>query len=114
MASLTKKDKGAAAPEARECANCLALEGQHGVTLKACTRCKLTHYCGRACQTAHWKAGHKQQCLTPEERRAPQPEPAAVIRGTAKVSTTHAEQGPDECPICLDPLASSPQYGRTR
>ena len=55
-----KKDKGAAAPEARECANCLAPEGQHGVTLKACTRCRLTHYCGRACQTAHWKAGHQE------------------------------------------------------
>ena len=37
-----KKDKGAAAPEARKCANGLAPEGQHGVTLKACTRCKLT------------------------------------------------------------------------
>jgi hypothetical protein len=83
MASPTKKDKGAAAPEARECANCLAPEGQHGIGLKACTRCKLTHYCGRACQSAHWKAGHKQQCLTPEERRAPQPEPAAAIRGAA-------------------------------
>ena len=28
-----KKDKGAAAPEAEECAHCLAPEGQHGVTL---------------------------------------------------------------------------------
>jgi hypothetical protein len=52
MAS-TKKDKGAAAPEARECANCLAREGQGGATLTKCTKCKLTTYCGRACQNAH-------------------------------------------------------------
>ena len=36
------KDKGAFAPEAKECANCLAPDGRHGVTLKACTRCKAT------------------------------------------------------------------------
>jgi len=59
MAS-SKKDKDSSAPEAKECDNCLAPNGRHGVTLKACTRCKVTHYCGRACQTAHWKAGHKQ------------------------------------------------------
>ena len=62
----TKKDKGAAAPEANVCAHCLAPEGSHGVVLKACTRCKVTHYCGRACQTTHWRAGHKQFCVTPE------------------------------------------------
>jgi len=67
----TKKDKGAA-PEANVCAHCLAPEGSHGVVLKACTRYKATHYCGRACQSAHWRAGHKQFCVTPEER-APQP-----------------------------------------
>ena len=33
--SSTKKDKGATAPEAKECANCLAREGRHGITLKA-------------------------------------------------------------------------------
>ena len=44
-----KKDKGAAAPEAKACANCLAPDSENGVALKACTRCKLTHYCGRAC-----------------------------------------------------------------
>jgi hypothetical protein len=61
MASPTKRDKGAAAPEARECANCLAKantqKGQGGVTLTKCTKCKLTFYCGRACQKAHWTPG---------------------------------------------------------
>jgi hypothetical protein len=55
------KDKGAAAPETSECGNCAAPEGKNGVTLKPCPKCKLTSYCGRACQAAHWKAGHKQR-----------------------------------------------------
>jgi len=59
--------KSAAAPEIWVCAHCLAPEGQHGITLKACTRCKAALYCGRACQTAHWRAGHKKICVTPEE-----------------------------------------------
>ena len=99
MAS-SKKDKDASAPEAKECANCLAPEGRHGVTLKACTRCKATHYCGRACQTAHWKAGHKQFCVTPEER-APQPaSPSPTSSGAA------ADHRAFECAICLDSLTS--------
>ena len=81
---MTKKDKGASAPEAKKCANCLASDGENGVTLKACTRCKITDYCGRACQTAHWKAGHKQHCVTPEERRAPQPASNPPIGGNTR------------------------------
>ena len=68
MASIPTKKKKGPAPETRLCAHCLAPDGQHGVALKACTRCKATFYCGRACQTAHWRAGHKQFCVTPEER----------------------------------------------
>ena len=60
-----KKDP---APETKECAHCLAPDGQHGVALKACIRCRAAFYCGRACQTAHWRAGHKQFCVTPGER----------------------------------------------
>ena len=101
-----KKDKGAAAPEAKACANCLAPDGENGVIVKACTRCKLTHYCGRACQTAHWKAFHKQFCLTLEER-APQlassPPPTSQ---DAKPSDWRNDKGPVECAICLDPLVS--------
>jgi len=76
-----KKDKGAAAPEARKCTHCYCpvSEGSHGTVLEAFTRHKATHHCGRACQTAHWQAGHKQFYVTPEER-APQP-----------ASTTHMQ-----------------------
>jgi len=107
--SSTKKDKGASAPEAKECANCLAPDGRHGVTLKACTRCKTTHYCGRACQTTHWKAGHKRFCVTPEDR-VPQlpPEFPSEARISAHNWREELESaGANECPICLELLDSN-------
>jgi ankyrin repeat protein len=27
-----------------------------------CSKCKQYRYCGRDCQTAHWKKGHKKEC----------------------------------------------------
>lgn len=27
-----------------------------------CSRCKACLYCSKACQTAHWRAGHKKEC----------------------------------------------------
>ena len=96
----TKKDKGAAAPEARVCAHCLAPEGQHGVALKACTRCKATQYCGRACQTAHWRAGHSTQCVTPEERVPQDSQEALAARSRMLDDMASAKK--KECVICLD------------
>lgn len=32
------------------------------LTLKKCQRCGQVVYCCRACQVAHWKAGHKREC----------------------------------------------------
>jgi hypothetical protein len=31
--------------------------------LKACERCRSAWYCGKECQTKHWKAGHKTDCV---------------------------------------------------
>jgi TPR repeat protein len=39
---------------------------------KACSRCKLVHYCSKECQVAHWKrevGGHKQFCIAPADRK---------------------------------------------
>ena len=49
----------------KSCSNC---QKEELVTreYKCCTRCKVACYCGKECQTAHWKAGHKQQCEKPK------------------------------------------------
>ena len=46
------------------CANCFVLEKNFDEDKKLliCTRCKQIGYCSRACQVAHWKKGHKEQC----------------------------------------------------
>ena len=33
-----------------------------GTPLDVCVNCRCTFYCGKACQTADWKAGHKKEC----------------------------------------------------
>ena len=44
------------------CASCSAESGPGGAALKPCSRCKAVSYCGKECQRAHWKAGHKAAC----------------------------------------------------
>jgi TPR repeat protein len=41
------------------CANCQ----KRPVKLQKCSRCKAAMYCGAPCQKAHWKAGHKMDCV---------------------------------------------------
>lgn len=43
---------------------------QDGGRLQKCVRCQRVAYCGRECQKAHWKRGHKREC-TPVEGAAP-------------------------------------------
>ena len=43
------------------CANCMLSLG-HG-TKMCCVECKAAYYCDRDCQMAHWKAGHKKDCV---------------------------------------------------
>ncbi|KAK7042158.1 MYND-type domain-containing protein [Favolaschia claudopus] len=38
--------------------------------LKACSGCGQRFYCGRACQTAHWKSTHKRECAAEKAKRA--------------------------------------------
>ena len=54
-----------AAPSPDRCTQCgawaadLAREDRK---LLKCSRCKRVRYCGRECQRAHWRAGHKAEC----------------------------------------------------
>ena len=43
------------------CANCMLPLG-HGSKM-CCVECKAAYYCDRDCQMAHWKAGHKKDCV---------------------------------------------------
>eukprot|EP00614_Pseudopedinella_elastica_P006137 CAMPEP_0172603112 /NCGR_PEP_ID=MMETSP1068-20121228/23311_1 /TAXON_ID=35684 /ORGANISM="Pseudopedinella elastica, Strain CCMP716" /LENGTH=592 /DNA_ID=CAMNT_0013404727 /DNA_START=649 /DNA_END=2429 /DNA_ORIENTATION=+ len=102
----------------RACANCDALDDLPGTPLSACARCQLVFYCSKPCEVQPWEqkpGGHKQFCVTPEERRpaAAQPEqseskptpgiPKSQV-GSAKMSTPAKC---DECAICLESLDPS-------
>ena len=49
------------------CAHCAAdlPEGRKS----CCVECKAAYYCGRDCQMAHWKAGHKKDCVKKLKKR---------------------------------------------
>ncbi|KAG2497980.1 hypothetical protein HYH03_004239 [Edaphochlamys debaryana] len=36
--------------------------GEVDLPLKRCSGCRTVRYCGRACQQAHWRGGHKEEC----------------------------------------------------
>ena len=48
--------------DARVCAQCGRMTTPSGARLRQCSRCRGPRYCGIECQTAHWRAGHKQDC----------------------------------------------------
>jgi hypothetical protein len=52
---LEKKLRGCDAPA------CAETEGMTG-QFKKCASCARTWYCSKACQVAHWRAGHKREC----------------------------------------------------
>jgi len=88
--------------------------GQEGAS-KCCSGCKEAIYCSIACQTQHWKAGHKHKCVKAEKPSAATaaataaamatatPRPAAA-GGAAQGSGGSASAGDEECAICLDAL----------
>lgn len=65
-----------------------------------CSRCKVTHYCGRECQVAHWKE-HKKECkdlialasgvrLNPPDEMKP-PDGYASVSANFKTGNTFSE-----------------------
>ena len=109
-ALMTKKKKQAAgAASHRECAECGAPEGTVPTMILhlSCNKCKITFYCSRACQASHWKTGgHKEHCVTPEQRsRAAQEKAAAAVAKSNKSKAGAAAAEEAECPICLELLS---------
>ncbi|PRW57503.1 putative splicing factor 3A subunit 1 isoform A [Chlorella sorokiniana] len=52
-----------------ECAAC----GKHALQLMKCGACKTVAYCSKACQTQHWRAGHKHECAALKAARSSKP-----------------------------------------
>ena len=108
-----KKKKGTApgaTPSLKDCANCGAAEGTvSGVVVhRPCSRCKITYYCSVKCQKRHWKqGGHKQHCMTPEQRSASAAAAAAEESSPKRGVAAEEEEG--ECAICLESLGSGVQ-----
>jgi len=48
----------------KECSNC----GGHEFPLWNCSKCKISSYCGKACQIQHWNDGHKLFCIPFQQR----------------------------------------------
>jgi hypothetical protein len=44
-------------------------EAKGGTDLKLCTGCRVYKYCSPACQTAHWKGIHKNDCRQAKTER---------------------------------------------
>ena len=79
----------------RECANCAISD----IILQSCSRCKLVAYCGKACQTQHWKqGGHKHFCV-PLDLRVPPPKEPRKAQSTEDADKV-------VCSICLDPMVT--------
>ena len=58
-----KQDMDASELSVTRCEHCGISASKDGPKLAKCARCKEDSYCGRECQLAHWKAGHKGVCV---------------------------------------------------
>jgi hypothetical protein len=65
---LKESSKKVESIDDEECANC-GIKSKRSL-FKKCSRCKLTSYCSKSCQSQHWSAvgGHKKFCLISIQR----------------------------------------------
>lgn len=56
---FVKRLEGRGAQMMYQCSQCMnVLEN-----VLVCSRCKTAYYCSKACQTLHWRATHKKECV---------------------------------------------------
>ena len=94
--AMPMKKKPSSSDNAGACANCERVNPR----MSSCARCGLVFYCGRDCQSVHWKE-HKPQCI-PKADRVPQP---VGNSGRPPITRESSSQDEEECAICLDLLA---------
>jgi hypothetical protein len=69
----------------KRCANCGVASDSPILTLSLCARCKTVWYCGRSCQSAHWKQHKAQGCVkggakADARQKAPQDYPITLTK----------------------------------
>ncbi|KAF8184153.1 hypothetical protein K438DRAFT_1974738 [Mycena galopus ATCC 62051] len=57
-----ESEKTLPAGTSKKCGSCGKEEEPNETTLLRCSRCLGCSYCGKECQTAAWKRGHKREC----------------------------------------------------
>jgi len=60
----------------------------------SCLWYKMLLYCPRACQSVHWKGGHKKECGTENKKKSDQP---GEVSSTMKASAPGEHPPPDLC-----------------
>jgi MYND finger/Sel1 repeat len=76
-AKLVQRDSVNPMKILNQCACCRKPSG-NGCAIQLCSKCKGIGYCGRECQTRHWKMGHKRDCKVVEDCRKALTLPSAV------------------------------------
>lgn len=102
---LAKEESGGEdffAAQRVSCAFCNTVKAGTSAKLQSCARCRAVWYCGRACQVAHWKAGHKHVCVPVDvsdvapPAPSPAPSPAPPPAPPPKPDSTPPRQGREQ------------------
>jgi len=83
------------------CGNCSVPE-KGASKLSACARCGLVAYCSKEYQRAHWKANHKQHCVSKADRVSQAPKSSDIFKKSEPSWASAVGKG--VCSICLDSL----------
>ena len=98
-----KKVKKNSKPDGKVCGNCSAPEGNESAPkLLACARCGLVVYCSKDCQRAHWKANHKQHCISKAYRVPQHQKPPDISKG----ADANAAASGKMCVICQNEFST--------
>ena len=75
---------------------------RHDSDMKSCKGCMTAKYCGKKCQTLHWKK-HKHTCKATGQRNSVEVEITFLAPGTDKVLMTHPSLQPGGPNYCSPP-----------
>jgi hypothetical protein len=64
--SLAEQENGTSAVSRKACSHCGSKPAPGAKAFFQCARCAAAQYCGKECQKAAWKAGHKRVCASRE------------------------------------------------